>query len=397
MAIDISNFAKANDQLPVAVTFGSGAKTRVSQRVRNMIGAAASTPTLTIDGALASAVRIAATASAPNQAYFRYEGFGPTSFGGDGRGVAALVGGPAGGAQVTWRVAFDFDGQKFRVAYLSLGGQIRVWANEQPSAWTTIANDSAAHTLLVDYGSRAYRRIVVELDNAASVFGVWFAGIDHLATDTVWLPGIPTGLGLAIVGDSYTASIGATFPSTGFPQTVARALGIQNSFPLGVGGAGWVSVGGTGAGNYANVARTADVIACAPDIVLVQGSINDTGNNGTIGPQVAAFVQAIKAGLPNAIIILTGVLRPQNPTANDVLVNTDIKNAAAAAGVAFIDAQAAPAWFNGMGTSGVPTGDGNADFYMGVGGAAQHPTQAGNDALGFRLAREVGKIIGIST
>lgn len=102
--------------------------------------------------------------------------------------------------------------------------------------------------------------------------------------------------------------------------------------------------GGTGYTNPGQVAdnetdypdRVPEVVAYAPDVVLVQGSTND-GDPEDTARAATATLNALRAALPNAAIIVIGPT--QNPVASTTLaVDQALGQAAQQAGVAFTDA-----------------------------------------------------------
>ncbi|WP_370688385.1 SGNH/GDSL hydrolase family protein [Cryobacterium sp. SO1] len=124
------------------------------------------------------------------------------------------------------------------------------------------------------------------------------------------------------LGDSYTQGFGASAPTTKWSTLVAHDAG-WTEINQGQGGTGYVTTAGvTSCGQehcptYAD--RVADVIAAAPDIVVIAGGQNDRWALGTDPEFVHAAVtetfRLIRAGLPNARLIAVGPSTAEPATA----------------------------------------------------------------------------------
>lgn len=155
---------------------------------------------------------------------------------------------------------------------------------------------------------------------------------------------------------------------------------------------GWTpviaAVGGTGflaapvAETYRN--RLPIVFASNPDVVVIQGTVNDSAyTDAQIGAEAALVFGAIAAWKPSTLIYMTGMLpRRSYEAATRSGWTAAIRSALGSYGV-FVDPLTG-GWLTGTGTVGAPMGDGNADIYLSV--DTFHPTQAGHDYLGTRLA-----------
>jgi hypothetical protein len=103
----------------------------------------------------------------------------------------------------------------------------------------------------------------------------------------------------------------------------ADALGWDDVWAAGVGGTGYVATNaGASKKFYDRVAS--DVIAYAPDIVLILGSINDASQAAaTVQAEAQACVQAIRAALPGCLVIggynATGGIEKMTSGALDVM------------------------------------------------------------------------------
>jgi lysophospholipase L1-like esterase len=139
---------------------------------------------------------------------------------------------------------------------------------------------------------------------------------------------------VVFVGDSWTDGVGAS-RSRGFPVLTAELLGWECT-ELGVSGSGYVVPGAAGPFG----ARIAEAVAGAPDVIVVQGSLNEQGID----------VRELGRG---ALDTLTRLHREADPTTDIVVVgapyapgtdraridgvNDAVSAAAAAVGLPFVD------------------------------------------------------------
>lgn len=299
---------------------------------------------------------------------------------------AAPTGFPLGASDYVWRVEFDFDGSDFElIARCSATAKWRLWVDGQPHSASPVnytITDNTAKYLKVAFTSRAYRRIVFEGE------GFWyFGGIQHRPTDTVMTPSTKRGPRLAVVGDSYAvASQGGNNRALGYVGKMARLIGSRDFTQS-------TAAGGTGLinrGSYAKyLDRLNDVTDIAPDIVLIQGTIND-GSQAPAQVKDAAigYINAVRAALPDALIVIVGTLYVATATATFSQHITALGEAAGDRGVPFINPST---WFTGTGTNVAPTGNGNADYYRASDRA--HPSPAGHVYIGNRMAGAMQRIL----
>lgn len=358
--------------------------------------AAISAPTFTDDAGTPTiangALTAASTAGVIPAVPFRYQWADVTASGPPSGYVGELsqsIATRAYGLLQPFCVEFDFDGQAFEALLQSPFSNIgtwRVWANEQVSATQTMANTSA-HYIKIDFGSRAYRRVMLELDTQM-IFGGVYAAI----TDSVRLPSTKGTGKFAVVGDSYSAGEGINnnvnnYNARSYAHTLARALGFVDRRMYGIPGTGIVKAVGTSAPNYQT--RITDVQGYNPDFLLVQGSINDNGQSG-VQSATTAYLQALQSALPYTVIVMCGPLSVSTAATS---LNSSYQAAASTCGVPFVDT-VTPNWFTGTGNAGTPNSTGNNDFYQSQ-FIAGHPSQAGHDYLGYQLAREIAPLFGL--
>lgn len=335
---------------------------------------------------------------APNAAVFRRTGAPPYAFGGN---LAVRMqardtlrtdntdrawSGP-------WRIEFDFDGQAFEINCTANSGvRFRVWVDNQPSAATPQSlpsTTSAPAFVKVDFGSRAYRRVTLEMTNYFEL-----RGINVAATDSVWSP-TQQSPRFMWVGDSYGDGVQATDRTQAMPITIGRLLGFLDIWTQSaVASTGFIATAGSPAAVAYPARIDADVVPYSPDVVVLAGTINDRPYVGTnaIGPAVTSSINKLKAITPRPQIVVTSPLYVGTPDAATLTVRDEVKAAADAAKVPFIDALS-PVWFRGAGRVGAPQGDGNADLYRSSDGT--HPNQAGYDVFARLLAGQIGRKLGL--
>jgi len=203
---------------------------------------------------------------------------------------------------------------------------------------------------------------------------------------------------LCVLGDSVGTGRYAVPDSASYGGIMAARLGwafVNGSVPGTSFMRTWAGDGTWTNGPYGTYGTrlAADVIAHAPDVVLVQGSSNDVGSGYTVDQVVnaaAAVFTALRAELPAAQLIVTFPLFWQRtaggmgkaPALYDPY-RAGMKAAAVGAGATWID-PITDKWITGTGCAAATAGDGNGDVYLVNDGA--HPNTAGHAYLGTRLA-----------
>jgi hypothetical protein len=288
--------------------------------------------------------------------------------------------------QSVWSVEFGTDAQIFqvRMKYISTATMYRLSIDGrkvtdlmQSSGGTTAGS---GHLITVDLGSAAPRRI--RLDFTTFPFG----GVYLPPTATMWQ--VPAQGGrLMVFGDSLSdgsAQNTGAGAGTWFARA-ARLLGATDAWEQARGGTGYVTVG-----SYATLADrlAADVIAWAPDRLIVWAGYNDNGSNqATLKTAVDSLYASIKTGLPNAQVYVLGCWSPTATPATSVS-NTDatLRTAAATAGFPFISpltGSCYDATGTLVATQGAFITSANAAAY--IGGDSVHPTDAGHVYLSRRI------------
>jgi lysophospholipase L1-like esterase len=143
----------------------------------------------------------------------------------------------------------------------------------------------------LDFGARALRRIDL-IGN-----GLTFYGVNVEPGDTIVAAPI-RGPRAIVLGDSFS-----TPSALGWHAHFADALGWDDVWAAGVGGTGFVATNGGAAKKFYDRIAS-DVIAHAPDIVIIPGSVNDSGADPAMAEAEAqACVSLIRSSLPDCLMI----------------------------------------------------------------------------------------------
>lgn len=288
--------------------------------------------------------------------------------------------------QSNWSVEFWTDTEEFEVGFkhisaatmyrLSIDGR-KVTDLMQSAGGIT---PGSAHMLNINLGSATPRRIRIDFTTMP------FRGVYLPPTATMWQP-VARGGRLAVLGDSLTDG---SSQNTGFGQgtwlaRTARLIGTTDPWDQARGGTGYIT-----AGSFATFGdRVADdIVAYAPDRVIVWGGFNDSsGDQAAIGTAADAVYAAITTGLPDAEVFVIGCWSPSGSPGSGI-TNTDatLRTAASTAGLPFISPLTGSI-YNGAGTLVATHGPWittqNAGTY--VGGDNTHPTDAGHIYLSRRI------------
>jgi lysophospholipase L1-like esterase len=146
---------------------------------------------------------------------------------------------------------------------------------------------------------------------------------------------------VSFIGDSWTDGAGAT-EKVGYAYLTGRLLGWTHRV-LGVGGSGYVR---GGAGNVPFDERILPAVSDNPDVVVIQGSINE---RSTPSPELAAAVtdtltRLVRAAGPDTAVVVLGASHvPGVPVEYVDKVNDVVRAEAARQGLLFVDV-AAEVW-----------------------------------------------------
>jgi lysophospholipase L1-like esterase len=262
--------------------------------------------------------------------------------------------------------------------YISTATMYRITVNGQRFTNTPQSvNGTTAgnrHVLKFDFGTRATRTIRITV-STMPIGGIYLASGDTFAA----APAPNTRM--IFMGDSIT---GGSNMNTGlgagtYPWRLGRYVGVDDPWNSGVGSTGYV-VPGTSVTFASRV--QADVIAWAPDVVVVFGGYNDALQpQATIRSAADSLYATLKAGLPGAEIYVVGCWSPV-VNASTAITATDetLRAAAAAAGLPFIS----PITGRAYAGTGVQLADNGpwiasaADVTNYIGTDNTHPTDAGH-------------------
>ena len=139
---------------------------------------------------------------------------------------------------------------------------------------------------------------------------------------------------VAFIGDSWTDGVGAS-RSRGFPALTAELLGWGYT-ELGMSGGGYVVPGAGGPFG----SRIAEAVAGAPDVIVVQGSLNEQRidlrelRRAALDTLTRLYQQADPA---TDILVVGAPYAPGTDRARIDRVNDAVSDAAAAVGLPFVD------------------------------------------------------------
>lgn len=298
-----------------------------------------------------------------------------------------------------YAVEFIADSADFEFGTQGLNGPVHLWVDGvayQARTPIAIPNDSGHHWVRLTWATRAVRRIRL-------LFGVPlpFLGLNIGPTDTVWKSPTLNPKKVMVLADSFGSSA-ADYPTTAWPYTFAELAGIDDLFSAAQGGTGYVNRGpgaGTSTDNFLNRV-TSQVIPYAPDLLIIDGSVNDNPANGagydaaSLTAQATAVYSAVGSALPNCkIVVKINASHCAPYDSNQVSIQGSLRAAAAAASnVKLVVDVIADNWldtrgYNGSsyGRVGSTIGQGNGDRYRDADGT--HWTQAGHDFAARQMRR----------
>lgn len=331
-------------------------------------------------------------------------------------------------------LTFDLVGNAmgmYSVEFLHYGDQLEVRAHGQAgSIWrvlvdgqyvqlapyASVAPDGLVRRHRIDFANgtvdaptrkaaRKIRRVEIECDGSFS-----FMGLTIGPTDSVWAPTNPRAPKLMVITDSY-GNTGSLSRFTAFPLTLGRLIGYTQVYNDPLGGSGYVAVGTEPIPGPFIDRVNSDLPLYQPDMLVFLGSQNDPSADpaGITAAALAAYKRAREIAPTTRMVVVGRSPLSGSPAAVVVQANLAVRTAAVnpLSGVdLYIDLIGGPVpydattnayqnkgLFRGTGKVSTPTGTGNNDeFYGGLAGTdAQHPTQAGHDALAYFLAQAIGE------
>jgi lysophospholipase L1-like esterase len=237
-------------------------------------------------------------------------------------------------------ISFMYYGTQFNIGMVGNGSQATfcVKVDDEYVSLTPVNVPTAGNFYYynVTFAAAAWRRI----DIVANQF-LLFTGVYTGLTDSVQRCDL-RGPRVVMVGDSLTEGSGAlNGGGSSLAQRAMEALGWDNFIQSGVGGTGLLQTLGSST-NYRG-RFSADVLPYLPDVVVVQGSTNDSSGGFTptqMGDEVTQIVQTLKLALPNVIVVVTSQVAVNGPTGTtniSWLHKAAMKAACIAAGGHWID------------------------------------------------------------
>lgn len=114
-----------------------------------------------------------------------------------------------------------------------------------------------------------------------------------------------------LVGDSYSEGAGAENPGVeGYVPLLQQELGWEIT-AVSLPGGGYVNVGMDGSGPFSAKIDPAQVASLKPDVVILQGGLNDQGLvSRDVRAGVRACIETVRAAVPDVPIVVIGLLQP---------------------------------------------------------------------------------------
>lgn len=369
-----------------------------SALLRNAIDLAdlgAPTPTIGTSATITNRQRLVSA----NPELFRAIGGVPNYSSGRIPANTVISGGTDGATKAPTSTAWEFmfDGQVFELYTFGSTIKFRVLVNDQyiskaGHSFGTTSNTTACYAAF-DLGSRAVRKITVESEQNWVFKGV---NLPDFTAD-VWAPTADDTIRAAVVGDSYTLGSQATLRPDNWANRLGKLIGIDDIWNMGLSGTGYIAATAS-ASKFLD--RLPDLVACAPDVVIVHGGYNDASQTpSAVQVAVTAYLQAVRAALPEALIFVLGCNAGcTGPSTAHVATEVAIAAAVTAINDPYTffvpvspTANSAASWLYGTGKVGATASNGNADLYVGPDGV--HPSDAGYAYYGARAAQGLRKAL----
>jgi hypothetical protein len=229
-----------------------------------------------------------------------------------------LTGGAGQAARWTTHIRFFWVGSAFEVFFKALSTSLayrlkvngrRVTENLQTVTGLT---SGSQHMLKFDFGSTAPRLIEITFNDTP------FGGVYIEPTAQLSRGPKPKGKFL-VIGDSISAGAGGVNRHDTWPSRCGELLGCEETLNVAIGGTGFL----TTAGSQFRDRMDPDVIAMAPDIMVMFGGFNDGSVNAAGVAAESLYVMShIQASLPKTLIFMAGSFLCNNsPGANLITVN----------------------------------------------------------------------------
>lgn len=289
------------------------------------------------------------------------------------------------GSPPYYAVEFGTDAQVFEfvVKWQSAATQYRLSIDGRKVTDLTQAvggtSAGSRYTVKFDLGSSAPRRIRIDFYFAP------FGGIHVGPADSVWKTPF-TGDRLMVMGDSIT---GGSDENTGsgagtWAHRFARLLGYTDYWNHSIGGTGYVAAGGDVVfGDRVD----GDVIAYAPDRIIIAGGVNDAAAWAGVPNAAREVFRAVSTGLDAYTVVMGCYSSQAVPSDGQTAVDEALRAEARAARLPFISPLTGGV-YDASGALLALTGQwitqANRAGYVGADGV--HPTDAGHEYIAHRMA-----------
>lgn len=295
-----------------------------------------------------------------------------------------------GATRSSWAAGVEHYGEHFalNVRTQSTSAHYWVWIDDKPVTTAPVSvtglSQGAGYWIDLPFATTAYRRIKIYL-YTLDVYGYAVDKTDGYGP-TPLLP-----FSILFWGDSWIQGASNIYLDH-LPYKIGRALGAE-VFLAGQGGTGYVKTLSGGVA-YGASDRLAAASVLTPDLIWVEGSINDAGLGG-VQAAATAFYTQLATLFPGVPVIVQGVQATGSGAGfagSYNAINTDVLTAAAAAPnvVATINCRA-ESWATGSGNASSTTGDGNSDVIFDS--SYIHLTPAGNDFYARRMLAKYSELV----
>ena len=227
--------------------------------------------------------------------------------------------------------SFMLDASAFVVNVQTTASQFYVKVDGEYISLTPHSVTSTNGWVKFDFGSRNMRRI--EIIGGQGVNALQFRGVAINPTASIYAAQV-RGPRVICVGDNFTDN-----SISSWVHWFADAMEWDDVWASGVGGTGWLSDAGGTKKTFRQRLYT-DIVPFQPDMVLVHGGVNDGGNTSqALFNEVAAFVNQLRAALPNCLIVGgCNVSKGVETLTSDVLTRRDVcKDGFTSAGGVWLD------------------------------------------------------------
>jgi hypothetical protein len=248
-----------------------------------------------------------------------------------GRGVFHVVGGLAGQANSSGRVLANYQTPTIKnptMARVEVMANSRYFAVEVPPAatpyrfivddgtgpkfisktgLTLVTTTGTTHQyILIDFGSRATRKISVDLPGLCGLYAAWVE-----AEGTCWPVDLATAVHGVVFGDSYVLAAGATIASDGLAFQMGDLMG-ASIHAAGVGGVGWTTPDypTSSSNNFLQRIALSELALSYynPDFIITLVSYNDRNNSSTIAAAITTGLQGLRDQYPGVPIVVMGIM-----------------------------------------------------------------------------------------